>query len=129
MRGYESNISFLKFAHKPIFTGQKYWRYELINKPYVYNDKPMYRRAIQSDYLKSKYGFSWKEVRGEKDLEFNVWGGEISVHDLKTKEILAVKKGFVYVGGNRSDICPKGKHDYFIYDFVSKVLKPKKHME
>lgn len=27
----------------------------------------------------------------------------------------------------RSGICPKDKDDVFVYEFISKVLKPKEH--
>ncbi|WP_415903891.1 hypothetical protein ACMXYW_09625 [Neptuniibacter sp. QD48_55] len=77
MRGYELNIKYLKFAKKTVFTGQEYWRYELIDQPYINSGSPIYRQAIQIDVLKSKYGFTWKEVGDEKDKAFGVWGGEI----------------------------------------------------
>jgi len=127
MRGYKLNIDYLKFAKRPVFTGQKFWRYELIDEPYTNSGSPMYRQAIQVDDLKSKYGFTWKEVRDEKDKEVGVWGGEISVVDLKNKEVIAIKRGFVLINkyGGRSGICPKDKDDFFIYKFISKVLKPK----
>ncbi|WP_415896042.1 hypothetical protein ACMXYQ_07265 [Neptuniibacter sp. PT34_22] len=60
MRGYELNIEYLKFAKKPVFTGQEYWRYELIDQPYINSGSPIYRQAIQIDVLKSEAVFAQK---------------------------------------------------------------------
>jgi hypothetical protein len=129
MRGYELNIEHLKFSEKPLFIGGEYWRYELTDEPYFNGRVYIYTKAAQADTLKSKYGFTWKEVRDEKDKKYGVFSGEIYVIELKTKEILAVKKGFVFLGSKHSDSCPKGKDDYFVYNFISRVLIPKRHKE
>lgn len=129
MKGYELNLEHLKFSEKPLFTGEEYWRYELTDEPYFNGRVYTYTKAAQADTLKSKYGFTWKEVRDEKDKKYGIFSGEIYVIELKTKEILAVKKGFFFLGSKRRDICPKGKDDYFVYNFISKVLIPKRHKE
>lgn len=123
----EINLSRVGINNTPIFTGERYWRYQLSENPVRIGTRDIYREAIQTSELKSIYGFTWKEVRDEKDIEYGIRGGETHVIELKTGNVLAIKRGFVIINefGGRNGICPKGKDDFFMYDFISKVLKPK----
>jgi len=116
----------------PVFTGEKYWRYQLSENPINNGRFDVYREAVQTSDLKSLYGFTWKEVRDEQDVEYGIRGGETRIIELKTGDVLAIKRGFVIVNefGGKSGICPKDKEDgFFLYNFISKVLKPKEHKE
>lgn len=117
----------LRFAERPIYTGEKFWRYELSDTPYDAGEYLIYREANQVSELKSKYGFTWKGIRNQLDRIFGVWGGEITIKELANNEDLGVKRGFVLVNkfAGKGGICPRDKKDgFFIYDFISKVLKP-----
>ncbi|MCP5306546.1 MAG: hypothetical protein H6953_13970 [Chromatiaceae bacterium] len=118
------------FAERPPSGESRYWRYRL-GEPdgtqYLNNrsgerfGRPLVAEKI--DTLKSRYGYTWREVRDEYDRHFGVWGGEIIVKDLQTHETLAVKRGFF---DTRFNFCPPGKSHYLEFEFVSKVLKPAK---
>ena len=77
-------------------------------------------RVVQ---LKSQYGFTWKAIDRDYDQMLGVRGGETHIVELKSNEILAIKRGFAFVkqGGG---ICPQGKTEESLYKFVSQVLKP-----
>jgi hypothetical protein len=72
--------------------------------------------------INSHYGYSWREMPGINYWLFNIHPGEIFVSDLRTKEILADKRGFIRT--RPWDMCPKDKVDDFIYRFISKVVRP-----
>lgn len=116
------------FKSKPVFLGHEYWRYEVESEPVSNNGIETYTVAKNVSKLKSDYGFYWEGFRNEIDEYHGVWGGRISVVDLKSNEILGVKQGYFifneYDGGK--EICPLDKQNgLFLYDFISKVLKPK----
>ena len=75
-----------------------------------------------SDSLISDYGFTWKEIRDRWDIFFDVWGGDLLVKNLKTGEVLAIRRGYFSF---QNGICPRGKDGEITYSFISKVLKPK----
>ena len=121
MDGYEYNIGHLKFSSPPKFTGEKYWTYT-----YDVNGKFNKYEAIQTDKLKSKYGFDWRETRDKWDELLGVYEGELIVKELADDDILGVRRGYFYLNNfsKRAGICPKDKNDYSTYTFVSKVLLP-----
>lgn len=90
---------------------------------------------------RSRYGFTWRGIKRERDREMGIAGGELIVVDLGTGEILGVRRGFALSGTarNRSgfnwetaQVCPKlrkytdgsDKFGDFSYWFISKVLRP-----
>ena len=49
----------------------------------------------EASAMKSRYGFTWRGIVRPHDRENGIGGGEIIVLDLQTKEVLAVRRGFV----------------------------------
>ena len=98
--------------------------------------------------LRSRYGFYWYGIKRPMDRELAVAGGEMVVVDLKTNEVLAVKRGFALavtkswgkgysptgLSWNAGGVCPASGNAPYPYlaipfadrNFVNKVLKPKK---
>lgn len=91
--------------------------------------------------LQSQYGYAWRGVSRPHDRELGIAGGELIVLDLRTKEVLGVRRGFIRSGGVRNNmtgiwwlsaqVCPtlrlyksSQKDGNFTYWFVSKILKP-----
>lgn len=122
---YDRRFPKTKLAEEPEDTGEKYWRYTYFGPA---SDWGSLFLAKQTSDLQSKYGYTWREVRNEKDTLYGVWEGELIVKELKSDEILGIKRGFFYKNKNTGDmtICPKGKKDTMVVDFVSKVLLPVK---
>ncbi len=112
-----------KFERRPEYTGEKYWLY--YGRSHIKNTQMV---AEQVSSLKSKYGFTWQEVRGFWDKLFGIWGGELIVKQLSTDEVLGKRKGYFFVNkfGDKAGQCPKGKDHDSTYKFVSKVLIPAK---
>jgi hypothetical protein len=87
--------------------------------------------AMVSD-VKSRYGFTWRGVPRPHDRELGIAGGELVVLDLKTQEIVAVKRGFIRSGWIKNmtgiwwltgRICsaPGAKREHL---FIKEILKP-----
>ena len=117
------------FKTPPIFGTGDYWFY-FLDEPdgneYFYKKKGEERTrplvATNTSQLKSRYGYTWREVRNKYDRHFGVWGGEILVKELDTNEVLGLKRGFFDTG---YEVCPKDKDVFFTFEFVAKVLIPK----
>lgn len=120
----------LRFAERPIYTGEKYWKYSLRDLPNANTviGIKIKTYAEQSSVIGSKYGFTWQEVRGFWDKLFGIWGGELIVKELDTDEVLGLRKGYFFINKfkHKAGQCPKGKDHDSTYKFVSKVLKPVK---
>jgi hypothetical protein len=98
-----------------------------------------------SNNLVSEYGWTWRGIKRAFDRELGVAGGELAVVDLKTGEILGLRRGFIlgsveqgrrarWSGGN---VCPeyfqmpgigmmreRSKDFDFSLWFINKVLIP-----
>ncbi|GHT95622.1 hypothetical protein AGMMS49545_18900 [Betaproteobacteria bacterium] len=85
----------------------------------------------------SRYGYTWRGIRRDRDREFGIAGGELIVLDLHTDEILGVRRGFAWTGtlGRKTNweftpVCPRyeirdrSKDFDFSYWFIRKVLRP-----
>ena len=48
--------------------------------------------------IKSRYGFTWRGIPRPYDRELGIVGGELIVLDLKTQEVVAVRRGFIRSG-------------------------------
>ena len=104
--------------------GVKYWIYRSAGHIDERDIRSKYSVVNQSS-LKSQYGFTWREIRDEKDKQYGIWGGELIVKDLKTDETLAVRRGYFFLrDGKYATICPLDKTHEITYLFISKVLKP-----
>jgi hypothetical protein len=88
---------------------------------YAQVGRPMITENVAT--LKSRYGVTWAGLPLRFGETVGVYGGETVVKDLRTDEVLARRRGFAWVRG-RGGVCPPGKDDFFLYKFVSKVLKP-----
>lgn len=114
-----------RFENVPIVTGEKYWIYERVHES---REDASYNNvtARQTSKLRSRYGFTWREIRNTWDSIFGLWGGELVAVDIKTGEELAIRRGFILwaTSSNRAGICPKSKTDMTTGRFLKKVLKP-----
>jgi len=92
----------------------------------------------------ARYGYIWRGIRRPHDRDNGIAGGELIVLDLKTQEVLGVRRGFVFAGREREPslsgvnwfpgpFCPRynfpGRPNYdkdvdFEYWFIRKVLAP-----
>jgi hypothetical protein len=86
--------------------------------------------------LESRYGFTWRGIKRPHDREMGVAGGELAVVELKTGEILGIRRGFGMTRKNRVNweampVCPEypdhafNKDVYFTLWFLRQVLKPR----
>ena len=115
--------------------GAPYKRYS----GYVQDKSPM--REEQLHTLKSQFGYTWRGISRLHDRDLGIAGGELLVVNLKTKEVLGVRRGYIRTGSVRNSltgvwwltgqVCPKfevrknrPKDGDFSYWFISKVLKP-----
>lgn len=101
-------------------------------------------KSLKKEYdskLKSRYGYTWREIKRPHGRENAIAGGELIVLDLQTNEVLGVRRGFIISGNVRNvkseiqweigTVCPRltdrpgwPKDFDFTYWFVSKVLRP-----
>jgi len=131
----------------------EYWHPSLLAEPPVGAKYALYfnnggaLKTLEVRYSKelaSRYGFTWRGIRRQHDRELGVAGGEMVVVDLKTNEVLGMKRGFrlgppdprrelkvVWSGS----VCPEYAHlpgyrnrntdsDSVLW-FLTKVAKPK----
>ena len=94
----------------------------------------------------SHYGITWRGIRRTSDRELGVAGGELAIVELKTGEILGLRRGFVLgqvdpkgpVGWGSGNVCPeyafmpgigsirkRHKDIDFTLWFINKVLIPR----
>jgi hypothetical protein len=91
---------------------------------------------IEEDVLdrKSRYGYLWRGVTRQHDREFGIAGGELILLDLRTNEVLGVRRGFIRSGNVRNltgiwwlsgHVCSKDAGRlFYTSEFISRVLKP-----
>lgn len=88
-----------------------------------------------TDIPRSRYGYTWRGISREKDREFGIAGGELIVLDLKTREVLAVRRGYIRSGNVKAsrtgiwwltgEVCPKPRENMFSAEkFLLRVLRP-----
>ena len=83
--------------------------------------------------LISRYGYTWRGITRAHDRELGIAGGELIILDLKTNEVLALRRGFVRSGSVRNNLtgvwwltapsCPNKGHKTTPM-FIQEVLKP-----
>ena len=106
---------------------------------YVQDRSPMMEERVTE--IKSRYGYTWRDISRPHDRELGIAGGELIILDLQGNEVLGVRRGFIRSGGVRNNltgiwwlsarVCPmlrqvdqSQKRGDFTYWFISKVLKP-----
>jgi len=102
------------------------------------------QKSLKKEYdskLKSRYGYTWRGIKRPKDREHGIAGGELIVVDLKTNEILGIRRGFVRAAKSRysnsgltwefGEFCPRlskrtgiAKDYDASFAFVARVLRP-----
>ena len=99
---------------------------QFITVPYIVAE-------TEASAMKSRYGFTWRGIVRPHDRESGIGGGEIIVLNLQTREVLAVRRGFVLgvsdpnrrpgFSWSMGKRCagPKDKSDY---TFLNEVLNP-----
>jgi hypothetical protein len=98
---------------------------QFVRVPYIVAEK--YVSSLQG-----RYGYTWRGISRPHDREFGIAGGEIIILDLRTNEVLAVRRGYVRSGYTRNmtsvwwltaQKCSKEslKTDA---EFINHVLKP-----
>ncbi|CUS38402.1 conserved hypothetical protein [Candidatus Nitrospira nitrosa] len=138
-----------KFLEKPIpvsiqspTDGSKYLRYTRPNtdKLVLEDGQYLYPGDQQPTLLeewvkqpKSEYGFTWRGITRPHDRELGIAGGEVIILDLQTKEVLAVKRGYLASGRSLQTVgriwwlgataCPP-RPVTTRKEFIHKVLKP-----
>lgn len=90
--------------------------------PYVLEVQPINKPT-------ARYGFTWRGIQRPRTLEQFIQGGELIILDLKTNEILAVRRNFMATAGGRfswlnSAACPNLR-DKSDAKFIQAVLKPR----
>jgi hypothetical protein len=48
----------------------------------------------------ARYGYTWRGLKRVQDREHGIAGGELLIYDLRTKEVLAVRRQFLITGRN-----------------------------
>lgn len=93
-------------------------------------------RSLKMEYvseLKSRYGFTWRAIRRPFDRETGVAGGELAVVDLKTGEILGLRRGFVLgttvPGGPVNWFSPNACPEYALMPGVGQIRKRNKDVD
>lgn len=125
-----------------VFAASPHWA-----KTQVFHGGTGETRSIKRGFRKSvlsRFGFTWRDVRRPFDREFGIGGGEVALVDLRTNEVLGVRRGFkrgVDVKGASYDfvwsgaMCPRYAHlpgyrnrdrdgDSVLW-FLTKVAKPR----
>ena len=83
--------------------------------------------------IKSRYGYTWRGINRPHDRELGIVGSELIALDLKTNEVLAVRRGYMRTGFVRNNLtgvwwltgpsCPN-RGTKFTFKFIQQVLKP-----
>ena len=136
-------------THNPAFKEEgsvsRYLRYGLTAVVAINSvtHRPEHRiepRPIGVNSLLSRYGVTWQDVSTPEDRKYWIAGGKLTIVDLKTKEILAERVGYVidpHFGSDRQGrrawlavgftpdvFCPKFENRFDRNkEFVGKVLK------
>lgn len=77
-----------------------YWRYKRIN------DKPVHSTVAEAvESVSARYGITWHGISRSHDREMGIAGGELIIIDMRTAEILAIRRGFAKASGKT-----KGSH-------------------
>jgi hypothetical protein len=87
----------------PLSGREKYWHPSMVAEPpigakhalYFNNGESLETLEVRySSQLVSRYGYTWRGIRRPHDRELGIAGGELVVVDLRTNEVLGVRRGF-----------------------------------
>lgn len=93
--------------------------------PYIVNSE-------QIDTLKSRYGFTWRQIGNKDAIENGIVGGETIIFDRATNDVLAFRRFFIrywprsdsrYTRLVNHEFC-KPRFTYGFRPFINKVLVP-----
>ena len=107
-----------------------------VERYFGYDDHDL--KTIQKQYdlsVKSSYGYTWRGITRPHDRELGIVGGEQILLDLKTSEVLAVRRGFIRSGNVlnmtgiwwlKGQVCPfeSRRAEFHGDEFIKKVLNP-----
>lgn len=104
-----------------------------IARHYGYDNQNVRSMRLEFDTKsRARYGFTWRGIRRPHDRELGIAGGELIVFDLKTYEVMGVRRGYnVWNRGWTGRMCPRygysggqDKTTYFTSWFIAKVVRP-----
>ena len=118
---------------------------DVVARYFGYDDRSL--KTLKKEYdtkLRSRYGYTWRGIKRPKDREHGIAGGELIVVDLKTNEILGIRRGLIRAaksGYSHSgltwefgEFCPLlskrtgiAKDYDASFTFVARVLRPRDH--
>jgi len=133
-RIFETSVTSIQ---KPLSATARFVHYEG-----TFDNKGRHQIQEFTDSITSRYGYLWRGIGRPQDRELAIAGGELIVVDLKSGEVLGLRRGFARTGFARGvreginwegpEVCPRlrrqpngrDKWPEFTYEFVSKVLRP-----
>lgn len=65
-----------------------------VNRNGLFRNVPYIVNMEQTDTLKSRYGFTWRQIINKDALEHGITGGETIIYDRTTGEVLAFRRFF-----------------------------------
>ncbi len=102
---------------------------------YIAGSKPSVWIEEEIQAPSSVYGYLWREIPRKRDREKNISGGELVILNIRTSEILAIKRGFILGGPIRGShtviYWRQGRHCrgdstslFRTEEFIRRVLQP-----
>jgi hypothetical protein len=138
LRKTKRHPAYKNFTHPTFYTdpspGQTVERYYFIGPASDERNLRLEYDATQ----RSRYGFTWREIKRPNDREMGIAGGELIVLDLETNEVLGVRRGYALYRGSweRTPLCPHygyfggfDKASGFSAWFTMKVARPPRWKE
>ena len=106
-------------------------RFREFTRTNVSDQKTLKSRHILE--ISSAAGFTWRGIRRPYDRELGISGGELAVVDLRTNEVLGIRRGFILgnrlVGGGMwwltGNVCPR----YSQSEELAKIRRRDKDMD
>jgi hypothetical protein len=89
-------------------------------------------RMAYETSVTSRYAFTWRGLKRPNDRELGIGGGELIVLDLKSREVMGVRRGYAIWNGRWTGrMCPRygyiggqDKSTHFSAWFTAKVARP-----
>jgi len=103
-----------------------------VNKNGLFRNVPYIVNKEQTDTLRSRYAFTWRQIINKDELENGITGGETIIYDRKTNEVLASRRFFGrvwprpdsrYTRLANGDNC-RPSFTGGVSDFIQRVLIP-----
>jgi len=115
--------------------GSNYLRYS------GFDDRnPMSMKVEKVSTLQSRFGYTWRGITRPHDRELGIAGSELIILDLQDKDVLAVRRAYIWSGDVRNKLTGiwwMGGHVcsanstrlYRTNEFIERVLKPSQGKE